>query len=74
MAGKERERGGENMGLAHIKLCADMARVDVAADVSKTTVKIASGVKCPVLVVRGCIISGFVVRGCILDKHKSSMV
>jgi hypothetical protein len=68
---REGERGEEKMGLAHVMLCADVARADVAADVAKTMVKTARGVKYLVLIVGGCIISGFVIWWCILDKHKS---
>jgi hypothetical protein len=45
----EGEKNEQSMGLAHITLCADVVRADVA----KTTVKTAreGGVKCPVLIV-----------------------
>ncbi len=38
-AGRERE----NMGLAHVMFCADVAGADVASDVAKTWVKTAPG-------------------------------
>ncbi len=44
---RERERGGENMGLAHVMFCDDVARANVASavasDVAKTRVKTARG-------------------------------